>query len=91
MDTRGHPTVPGHPDKLITNPDLRSAGKMRLYPISRVETVEATPEWEAWTVTNARRSDAHTRGGPTADAPAPPAAGRAPTGSAEPLPAPLIR
>ena len=56
----------GTPDKLITNPAFRSAGKMRLYLISRVETVEATPEWDAWVATNARRSAAHTRGGPAA-------------------------
>lgn len=54
----------GAPDKLITNPAFRSAGKMRLYLISRVETAEATPEWETWVATNARRSAAHTRGGP---------------------------
>ncbi|HEX9229629.1 MAG TPA: hypothetical protein VF885_23780 [Arthrobacter sp.] len=56
----------GAPDKLITNPAFRSAGKMRLYLISRVETAEATQEWEAWVATNARRSAAHTRGGPAA-------------------------
>lgn len=48
----------GTPDKLITNPAFRSAGKMRLYLISRVEVVEATPEWDAWVARNARRTDA---------------------------------
>jgi hypothetical protein len=56
----------GAADKLITNPAFRTAGKMRLYLISRVEAVEATPEWAAWVEHNARRSAGHRRGGPTA-------------------------
>jgi hypothetical protein len=49
----------GDADKLIANPAFRSAGKMRLYLITRVEAAEATTEWEAWVATNRRRSAGH--------------------------------
>ncbi|SDP48985.1 hypothetical protein SAMN04487914_11340 [Arthrobacter sp. ok909] len=48
----------GDADKLITHPAFGTAGKMWLYLISRVETVEATPEWDNWVAANRRRSAA---------------------------------
>lgn len=45
----------GEPDKLITNPVVRSQGKMRMYLESRVAEVEAKTEWASWVSAHAQR------------------------------------
>lgn len=50
----------GEPDKLVNNPVYRTAPKMRMFLVSRVEEVEATDEWKAWQEANCRRSSAST-------------------------------
>jgi hypothetical protein len=39
-------TLLGEPDLLVDNPHYRSAAKMRLYALARVEAVEASPAWQ---------------------------------------------
>jgi hypothetical protein len=51
----------GDPDKLVTNPVYRTAPKMRMFRISRVEQVEATDEWATWQEANRRRRASTTR------------------------------
>jgi hypothetical protein len=50
----------GDPDKLVTNPVYRTAPKMRMFLISRVEQVESTEEWETWKEASSRRRRSNT-------------------------------
>lgn len=45
----------GEPDKLITNPVVRSQGRMRMYLESRAAAVETTAEWAGWVAAHAQR------------------------------------
>jgi hypothetical protein len=47
----------GEPDKLATNLHYASGPKVRLYAQERVHEVMATPDWQAWRVGAAVRSD----------------------------------
>lgn len=50
----------GEPDKTIPNPVIRGRGRMRLFLVSRADSVEQGTEWQQWVADYTRRAAART-------------------------------